>query len=611
MADGEPGSEAVDERHRVFGFYLHRVGTWGFPACVGAAVGFYLADQGTRWLPTMLGLLLIAGALSLLALSAGRALQGKAFRKSAEGRVVRRRVLLAAGLAMAAGVARLALFWVQQPSPLTELSREQFDETFQLDSRNYDEYDRGLEHYMILLEARPELFDGGHVLDPDEERLVLDAWEAIYAYAFALDHIRIFYEDWYRFDPSRAQRSRHLRSFLLTYAAELALYEKATRLTILFSRNPNVIKYLDAPHYGRSLGDGTFSTFRRELQGSRDAARVRAGERYLQVLERRLDGRAEARAAGADWLWHRIERHLAVIEGLGVLARTAHAADSDFELLERGVRRAWYPAQRGVAEWMGDTRVRRAGWYLIDEDLREGFDEAAEPGDIVLSRKNWYLSNVGLPGFWPHAILYLGDEREFREYFDDPAVLAWVERESGEAIDLPTYLARTYPNRWYRYRGGTDGQPNEVIESISEGVVFNSLDHALGDYAAALRPNLSKVAKAQAILVAFAYVDRPYDFDFDFATDHALVCTELVWRAYRPAEDKDGLLLPLTQVAGRQTLPANDIARLFAKEHGSRHPQFEFVYFIDAIERQREAVVSSQSAFLDTPERTKWDYRKR
>ena len=578
---------------------------------MGAILGFYLADRGIAWLPTMLSLLLIVGGLSLLALAGGRALRGKAYRKTPEGRKVRRRVLLATGLAFAAGFARLALFWVEQPSPLTALERSEFDEAFLLDSTNYTELDAGFEHYLILLEARPELFVEGAVLSHDDERLVLDAWEAMYAYAFALDQIRIYYEDWYRFDPSRRQRSRHLRSFLLTFAAELALYEKATRVIDLFEHNRNVVKFIDGPHAKRGLGAGTYSGFRQELQGTRDAARVIAGKQYLRLLERTFRGPIEARAVGYGWLWERVERHLAIIEGFGTLPTTTKTVGSDIEVFKRGLRRVWYPAQAGVAEWMGDTRVRRINWYLIDEPLQAELVELLEPGDILLSRKNWYVSNVGLPGFWPHAMLYIGEPEEFAAYFDDPEVRAWIEAETGEAIDLPTYLSRRWPSRWLRYRSGSHGQSHRVIEAISEGVVFNTIGHAAGDYFAAMRPKLSRLAKAQAIAAAFAFIDRPYDFDFDFATDHALVCTELVWRAYRPAEGKQGLELGLVEIAGRPTLPANELARQFVDARGTSSAQLEFVVFVDAIEKQREAVVSDETSFVASPERSKWDYRKR
>ncbi|NVB38961.1 protein tyrosine phosphatase [Pseudenhygromyxa sp. WMMC2535] len=536
-APGTAPAPGIDPRQRKLGLVLHRLGVWIVPACLGAAIGFYLADQGLAWLPDMLGLLLIIGALALLFVAGGRALQGDAFRKTAHGREVRRRVLVATFLAMAAGVTRLAVFWVSQDSPLTELER------------------------------------------PD-------------------------------FDPSRAQRSRHLRSFLLTYAAELSLYEKATRLTALLGQNPNVVKFIDAPHHDRELGVGSFSSYRQQLQGTRDAARISAGRRYLAVLERGVKGREEARAAGVEWLWDRIERHLSVLAGYGKLERGVDTAGSDLEVIRRGVRRVWYPAQKGVAEWMGDTRLRRVGWYLIDEGLQEGLEDALEPGDVLLTRKSWYLSNVGLPGFWPHAVLYLGDPDKLAAYFDDPEVHAWLHRETGEAIDFSTYLERRHPVRWRRYRAGRIAEPYRVIEAISEGVVFNTLDHCVGDYAAAIRPRLSKLDKAQAIAAAFAFLDRPYDFDFDFATDHALVCTELVWRAYRPAQGKRGLTLPLVELAGRQTLPANELARLYVRERGSVNAQFEFVYFIDAVERQQAAAVSDEATFLETPERGKWDYRR-
>ena len=146
---------------------------------------------------------------------------------------------------------------------------------------------------------------------------------------------------------------------------------------------------------------------------------------------------------------------------------------------------------------------------------------------------------------------------------------------------------------------------------IGVAVILNSLGEAAGDYLVALRPRLEGVAKAQAIIEAFAHLDKPYDFDFDFATDHALVCTELVWRSYRGADGKAGLELPLVQVAGRLTLPANEIARVYAEEYGSPEAQFDFVYFLDGRERELRAVVGSEESFRGSHQRFKWDIFQR
>ncbi len=71
---------------------------------------------------------------------------------------------------------------------------------------------------------------------------------------------------------------------------------------------------------------------------------------------------------------------------------------------------------------------------------------------------------------------------------------------------------------------------------MSEGVIFTTLEHSADcDSLAALRPRLPRREKAQAILRAFHYAGRPYDFNFDFGTDAELVCTELIYKAYEPA----------------------------------------------------------------------------
>jgi hypothetical protein len=256
---------------------------------------------------------------------------------------------------------------------------------------------------------------------------------------------------------------------------------------------------------------------------------------------------------------------------------------------------------------MGDTRVRRIGRYLITAEQIDELIPKLQPGDILLSRKNWYLSNVGLPGFWPHAILYIGSAAEFEAYFDDPQVRGWVEQVAANKRSLPEYLQSRWPARWLEYCGGRQGTEFRVIEAISEGVVLNSLPHACGDYLVALRPRLDKLAQAQAIVEAFGQLGKPYDYEFDFATDHALVCTELVWRSYRSAAGKAGLNLPLRDVMGRRTLPANDIAAVFAAEYGLANPQLDFVHFLDASEELGRAFVASETGFRQTPQRTKWD----
>ncbi|MHC4831373.1 MAG: hypothetical protein ACYTFT_13640, partial [Planctomycetota bacterium] len=225
------------------------------------------------------------------------------------------------------------------------------------------------------------MFEAGRVLSADEETNLAQAWQTFYESAAALDGVRVMYEDWYRFDPSRAERSFHLRSFLLTYAAELALVETAGRLARLASGNENAERFMNAPRPEVGLPEAGLSRVRQELLGVRDQARVEGGRQYLVWLERGLRCRDEARRYGVDDLWRRCERHLEAIQALSIVERSSIAAAADAQPLKRGVRRAWYPVQMGVAEWMGDLKLRRVGHYLVTHEQQETMDAALEPGD--------------------------------------------------------------------------------------------------------------------------------------------------------------------------------------------------------------------------------------
>jgi hypothetical protein len=594
------------------GARMDKAGQLMLPLAIGAGVGFFLADRGMRLLPTMLQLSFTWVVIALVLIGAGRWIRIRAGDGGAEKT---RWVVLALCLAALGIGAQLMLHRLDAPTALTGMTTAEFDATFSQDAARYVEIDKTLGRLLDRLSEQNLPPPGDDVmLLPAQERDLRQAWHSLLNQAIALDQIRRFHEDYWRYDPSRSERSYHLRSFLLTFAAELALYEKGLRFSALIEKNPSAKKLLDAPHPEIGLKAGSYRGFRRDLLGIRDQSRVAAGARYLALLRTGFQGPSEARALGVAWLWERCEQHLSTIEQLGALERAKLGLKADKDLLGRPLKRLLEPIKKRKERtmiWVGDAKMRRVGWYLINQTQQDEMDALLQPGDIMLSRKNWYLSNVALPGFWPHALLYLGAPDKFDAHFDDPDVTAWATGEAGRPSTLGQLLADRYPTAWLKYRAGQDGDPNRVIESISEGVVFNTMQHASGDYMAALRPRLSRVAKAQALFAAFSHVGKPYDFDFDFATDHALVCTELVWRAYRPGPGKAGLDLPVGTLMGRRTMPANDIVRTHDAQAGTEAQTMDFVLFYDGIEEQKLAIPSDEAALRLSWKRQKWDMAQR
>ncbi len=133
------------------------------------------------------------------------------------------------------------------------------------------------------------------------------------------------------------------------------------------------------------------------------------------------------------------------------------------------------------------------------------------PGDIIITRHDDALSNLFLPGFWPHAAFYIGGE-------DDNKV---------------------------------------VIESKKDGVKYRRLEDTLSvDCFLILRPNLSQESIQVAIKKANTHVGKRYDFLFDFTKSDRLACTELVYRSFHAVAN---IQFELIERAGRKCLSAEDL----------------------------------------------------
>ena len=243
------------------------------------------------------------------------------------------------------------------------------------------------------------------------------------------------------------------------------------------------------------------------------------------------------------------------------------------------VARDAYVAQSEVATFIGDTRIVDREPYISLEQI-DALEDRLMPGDILIERRNWYLSNPCLPGFWPHAALYVGTIEDLRELgvADAPEVVGHMNE----------YLS-----------GDADGGRYTVIEAVSEGVIMNTLAHSMhADYVAVLRPRVSPEAVASAIVRAFGNLGKPYDFNFDFDDTSKLVCTQVVYLSYLGSLD-----LETREVMGRITLPALDIAAKYVSERGREDRQLDLVLFLDAVPSQNIAREASEEEFCESIKR--------
>lgn len=457
----------------------------------------------------------------------------------------------------------------------------------------------GLAGAVAFARSRPDLFPAERPRAPRvptaaEREEILSTWKAVLERTLALDSLGRFYEPFWRLGAEARGDA-----WALEFAAFCARYRFALEFISVVERDQGLDALLNEPVPELGLPSGTYDRYCLTFLNVTAAARFGALAAAGRLLA--AGGRAGALAAGA-------EEDAAAILRFGRGEGLRLTADNAIEVVAETAYGAWFPVQAGVSEWMGDTKVLRRGEALISQEQIRELAHLLRPGDILLERREWYLSNIGLPGFWPHAALYVGTPEERRRHLGGREVEDWARARGSADGDLEALLAASGPGA---YRDSLEpreeGHPPRVLEAMSEGVVFTSLEHsAAADSLAVLRPRLEPVEIAAALVRAFGYAGRPYDFDFDFRTDAALVCTELVFKAFEPGPGSRGLRLPLVEVLGRPVTPANEIVRQLDRDWGTPEQQLELVLFLDGSERDRVARPAGREEFRASWRRPKW-----
>lgn len=461
------------------------------------------------------------------------------------------------------------------------------------------QYREGLRKTLLFVKSRPDLFPNQKLKEkrlPDKEqkKIILDTWAQLLDYMLALDSIGKLYKTYY-LAPDKYYRTQ---SFLASYAAFLAQYRYALDFIDIVENDPGLDVILNEAIPELGLQSGMYGKFKYRflnvVRGTEFLAMNTVFSTFRNVQSTMLIPTIKS---DVDRIWE-------FGKGRGELLTYKNAIN----IVKKSSANVWFPVQAGVAEWMGDSKVARIGKSLITQTQIDSLQKKLHPGDILLERREWYLSNIGLPGYWPHAALYIGDEKQREHYFNDAQVNRWVLEQgiaSGKFNDL---LNHKFPKSYQKsLQPQEENHVPRVIEAISEGVSFTTLEHSAdADSVAALRPELTKLEKAIAIYRSFIHHGKPYDFNFDFLSDASLVCTELIFKAYEPTNGYRGLQLPLVELVGRKVTTANEIARLFDEENGKEQKQFKLISFIDGNERKRNARESSIEEFRKSWKRPKW-----
>ena len=173
---------------------------------------------------------------------------------------------------------------------------------------------------------------------------------------------------------------------------------------------------------------------------------------------------------------------------------------------------------------------------IFSEDDKNQLLTLLQPGDIILTYSEGFMSNIFLPGIFKHGIVYTG------------------RRDNWEKSDWAKIQITDHQKSLIQLN-------HNIIEAIAEGVVSGPLEEILDtkiNRLAVFRPSLSNQEIMGVMQTIHSYLGNQYDFSFDFNDAESQVCTEVIYRGYN---EIGNIQFRLSKRAGTLNLSAEDVCR--------------------------------------------------
>jgi hypothetical protein len=255
------------------------------------------------------------------------------------------------------------------------------------------------------------------------------------------------------------------------------------------------------------------------------------------------------------------------------------------------ITKSAFPVQKGIMRLLAKTHLSIGKDYLISEGQLHKLQKKLKPGDIIFTRKNDYLSNYFVPGFWKHSAIYFGSLKELDNYF-------FKESKMLLGTTVSAYLKKVLFQNPESIDKDWSAGAARIIESTEDGVILRRFDiGGKSDSLAVIRPRVSRKAKLKTLLNALHQLGKPYDYNFNLETDGGLTCAELICKSYRPLWGQDGLRYEPSLSAGRPVILPNDMVRQFDRLLGTLEQQNDFVVFLSGQEDLNRAIEKDLASF--------------
>lgn len=349
-----------------------------------------------------------------------------------------------------------------------------------------------------------------------------------------------------------AKRANDPPRFVTAFAAAVLLVDAARFLRDTWDKDPLAVRKLNEPEPHFGIAPGLYGSVQKSLTDPEHAWMLYRTAAFYDKALPDLEHAASDDPAMRSLLEViaryiervRVGKRMYLKARLKVRGRQANRQITGGPLL-----RAVYAIQESVSRMAAHVSVRPGHTPSLPQRVRDELASLLRPGDIFVVRKEHVITNYFLPGYWPHAAMYLGTPEDLRGLGldnDEHVLTRW------------TKIAPTGINDWPERR--------RVLEAMADGVNIRPIDSPYrADAIAVIRPQIDPADIARAISRGMFHEGKTYDFDFDFTRSDRLVCSEVVYRSF---EGVGGITFELTRRAGRMTLAAQDLLVMARQRKG-------------------------------------------
>jgi hypothetical protein len=333
-------------------------------------------------------------------------------------------------------------------------------------------------------------------------------------------------------DTDQPVSDDHRRGTVLSLAASLTLYEGWLATAALLDADDGLRRRLQLGDPGHGVPPDVLHRLADDALDTGHRRHVRAKIAWCDRERAGLTRLAEAEPA-VRWCCLRVLGSPALaLMGTGPLGELWQRVTVAERRTRDDALRLAADAVGGLSQLFGNAvgavQVRH-GRLHGDASAAARIRAVLEPGDILVEKTPFRLTDKLIPGYWGHVAVWVGDADQVRALglWDDPLVVPHRERLAAGA---------------------------GVCEALRDGVTLNTLAHFLDvDAVAVLRPTAGdRLAHLRGCL---RQLGKAYDFNFDVETSDRIVCSELVYAACTD------LPWPTERALGRHTISPDAVAR--------------------------------------------------